>query len=104
MAFALLYRFLPDRRVRWRQALFGGALTAAMFVAGRWAIGLYLAYAAPGSAYGAFGTLVLLLVWIYYAALVFFVGALMTAVIDERVAQKPAARDDALTPAPPAKP
>ncbi|MBW8367632.1 MAG: YihY/virulence factor BrkB family protein [Arenimonas sp.] len=104
VAFALLYRFLPDRRVRWRQALFGGALTAAMFVAGRWAIGLYLAYAAPGSAYGAFGTLVLLLVWIYYAALVFFVGALMTAVIDERVTRRPAARDDALTPAPPAKP
>ncbi len=85
VAFALLYRFLPDRRVRWRQAFLGGALTAAMFVAGRWAIGLYLTHATPGSAYGAFGTLVLLLVWIYYAALVFFVGALITAVIDERL-------------------
>jgi len=104
LAFALLYRFLPDRRVRWRQALFGGALTAAMFVAGRWAIGLYLAYAAPGSAYGAFGTLVLLLVWIYYAALVFFVGALITAVIDERVPVPASATDDGSTPASPAKP
>jgi len=92
VAFALLYRFLPDRRVRWRQALLGGALTASMFVAGRWAIGLYLAHAAPGSAYGAFGTLVLLLVWMYYAALVFFVGALITAVMDERMRPAASAR------------
>ena len=88
LAFALLYHFLPDRRVRWRQALLGGALTASLFVAGRWAIGLYLAHAAPGSAYGAFGTLVLLLVWMYYAALVFFGGALITAVIDERATRE----------------
>ena len=51
---------------------------------GRWAIGVYIARAAPGSAYGSMGTLVILLVWMYYAAMVFFVGALITAVIDER--------------------
>ena len=73
-AFALLYRYLPDRHVRWRQAFVGGVLTAGLFVLGRWAIGLYLAQAAPGSAYGQMGTLVLLLVWMYYAAAVFFVG------------------------------
>lgn len=84
-AFALLYHYLPDRRVRWRQAFLGGGVTASLFVLGRWAIGLYITYAAPGSAYGAFGTLVVLLVWMYYAALVFFVGALLTAVIDERL-------------------
>jgi membrane protein len=83
-AFAFLYHYLPDRRVRWRQALLGGVVTAGLFVLGRWAIGLYLAQAAPGSAYGSMGTLVLLLVWMYYAAAVFFIGALMTAVIDER--------------------
>ncbi|GAB2494439.1 YihY/virulence factor BrkB family protein [Arenimonas alkanexedens] len=85
LVFTLLYHYLPDRRVRWRRALLGGVITAALFVAGRWAIGLYLAQAAPGSAYGSFGTLVLLLVWMYYAALVFFVGALITAVLDERL-------------------
>ncbi|HVI57863.1 MAG TPA: YihY/virulence factor BrkB family protein [Luteimonas sp.] len=84
-AFALLYHYLPDRRVRWRQAFVGGVLTAGLFVLGRWAIGLYLAQAAPGSAYGQMGTLVLLLVWMYYAAAVFFIGALLTAVIDERL-------------------
>ena len=49
-AFALLYHYLPDRRVRWRQALFGGVLTSILFVIGRWGIGLYITHAAPGSA------------------------------------------------------
>ncbi|WP_425476487.1 YihY/virulence factor BrkB family protein [Arenimonas donghaensis] len=87
VVFALLYHYLPDRRVRWKRAFIGGAITAGLFVLGRWAIGLYLAEAAPGSAYGSFGTLVLLLVWMYYAALVFFTGALVTAVMDERLRQ-----------------
>lgn len=85
LAFALLYRWLPDRRVGARQALAGGLITSALFVLGRWAIGLYLAQAAPGSAYGSFGTLVILLVWMYYAALIFFTGALITAMTDRAV-------------------
>ena len=85
VVFALLYRFLPDRPVPWQRAIIGGAITAGLFVLGRWAIGLYLSEAAPGSAYGSFGTLVLLLVWIFYAALVFFCGALVTAVMDDRL-------------------
>lgn len=84
LAFALLYHYLPDRRVRWRQAFFGGVITSLLFVLGRWAIGIYITHAAPGSAYGSFGTLVILLIWMYYAATIFFVGALITAVIDER--------------------
>ncbi len=83
-AFALLYHYLPDRRVQWRQALLGGAITALLFTGGRYLIGLYIAQAAPGSAYGTMGTPVILLVWIYYATVVFFIGALLTAVIDER--------------------
>lgn len=84
VAFALMYHYLPDRRVGWSRAWLGGAITTALFLLGRWLIGLYLAEAAPGSAYGAFGTLVIMLMWLYYAALVFFLGALVTAVIDER--------------------
>lgn len=83
-AFACLYHWVPDRRVPWRQAWVGGVITAVLFTLGRHAIGLYLAHAAPGSAYGSMGALVLLLVWIYYACLVFFAGALVTALIDER--------------------
>lgn len=97
VAFAFLYHYLPDRRVRWRQALLGGLITSGLFVLGRWGIGLYLAKAAPGSAYGSMGTLVLLLVWMYYAAAVFFIGALITAVIDERMSERlPAAGTGAL--------
>lgn len=88
LAFALLYHYLPDRRVRWRQAFLGGVVTALLFVAGRWGIGLYITQAAPGNAYGSMGTLVILLVWMYYAAMVFFAGALVTAVIDERASQR----------------
>src|SRR5690606_16501349 len=84
LAFAFLCHYLPDRRVARRPALLGGAITAGLSALGRYLIGLYLARAAPGSAYGSMGALVLLLVWMYYAALVFFAGALVTAVIDER--------------------
>lgn len=84
LGFAFLYHYLPDRPVAWRRALGGGAITAALFTLGRYAIGLYLANAAPGSAYGSMGTLVIMLVWVYYASVVFFSGALVTAVIDER--------------------
>ncbi|HEY9254990.1 MAG TPA: YihY/virulence factor BrkB family protein [Stenotrophomonas sp.] len=85
MAFAFLYRYLPDRLVSWRQAVLGGIITACLFALGRYAIGLYISEAAPGSAYGSMGALVVLLVWMYYASVVFFVGALITAVIDQRV-------------------
>jgi membrane protein len=84
LGFAFLYHYLPDRPVAWRQALGGGAITALLFTLGRYGIGLYLANTAPGSAYGSMGTLVLMLVWVYYASVVFFSGALVTAVIDER--------------------
>ncbi|MCL7715514.1 YihY/virulence factor BrkB family protein [Stenotrophomonas mori] len=84
LGFAFLYHYLPDRPVAWRQALGGGAITAVLFTLGRYGIGLYIANAAPGSAYGSMGTLVIMLVWIYYASVVFFSGALVTAVIDER--------------------
>jgi membrane protein len=84
LGFALMYHYLPDRRVGWRRALGGGAATALMFLLGRAAIGWYLGRADPGSAYGSMGTIVLALVWIYYAALIVFVGALLTAVVDER--------------------
>ena len=98
LAFAVLYHYLPDRRVQWRQALVGGAITALLFSGGRYLIGLYISTAAPGSAYGSMGTLVILLVWIYYATLVFFLGALITAVIDERAMKRRAQRMQVDTP------
>ena len=92
LAFALMYHYLPDRSVGWRRALGGGAATALLFLLGRGAIAWYLGRADPGSAYGSMGTIVLGLVWIYYAALIVFVGALLTAVVDERAKTRVAAR------------
>jgi membrane protein len=92
LAFAFLYRYLPDRPVVWRQALSGGLVTAALFALGRYAIGLYIAAAAPGSAYGSMGALVIMVIWIYYASVVFLVGALLTAVIGERLRARREAR------------
>ena len=92
IGFALMYHYLPDRSVGWKRALQGGAITALLFVLGRAAIAWYLERADPGSAYGSMGTIVLGLVWIYYAALIVFIGALATAVMDERSKQRPARR------------
>lgn len=91
-AFALLYHYLPDRRVHWKQAFLGGLITSGLFLVGRWAIAMYLAQAAPGSAYGSAGALVILLMWTYYAAMIFFGGAMITAVIDERSRERAARR------------
>ena len=91
--FALMYHFLPDRHVGWRHAWAGGIATTLLFLLGRAAIGWYLAHSNPGSAYGSMGTLVLALVWIYYAALIIFVGALFTAVVDERAKARAQTRE-----------
>lgn len=90
--FALMYHFLPDRRVRWRLALAGGSLTAVLFMAGRAAIAWYLSRQGTASAYGAMGALVLTMLWVYYAAMILFGGAVVTATIDERLGPPPAAK------------
>ena len=84
VAFAFMYHFLPDRRVRWKLALGGGAMTALLFVLGRAGIAWYLERAPTGSAYGAMGALALMMLWVYYAAMILFAGAVVTATIDER--------------------
>jgi membrane protein len=77
--FGLLFRYLPDARIPWRAAMLGGLATAILFALGKWAIGLYLSRGDVGGAYGAAGSLVVLLVWTYYSAAIFFYGAELTA-------------------------
>ena len=76
--FALIFEYLPDRRLPFREALIGGALTSVLFSIGKSLIGLYLGRSAVGSAYGAAGSLLVLLVWVYYSALIVFIGAELT--------------------------
>ncbi len=73
--FAMMFKFLPDTKVAWRDVWFGALITAILFTAGKFLIGLYLGKSAVGSAYGAAGSLVVLVVWIYYSAQVLFLGA-----------------------------
>lgn len=76
--FGLIYRVIPEVRVDWRDVSMGAVLTALLFSAGRILIGLYLGRASVGSAYGAAGSLVIVLVWVYYSAQIFLFGAEFT--------------------------
>jgi membrane protein len=79
---AVIFRLLPDTRVRWRHVWLGAAFTAVLFTAGKSALGFYLARAEVGSAYGAASSLIVLLLWCYYAAQIIFFGAEFTRVSD----------------------
>jgi membrane protein len=76
--FALLYKYVPDAEIGWRDVWLGGLITAVLFTLGKTAIGFYLGQASVGSAYGAAGSLIALLVWVYYSALIMFFGAEFT--------------------------
>ncbi|UPT74317.1 MAG: YihY/virulence factor BrkB family protein [Elusimicrobiota bacterium] len=76
--FGLIFKVLPDARLPWRDALRGGLWTSALFTFGKLGIGLYLGRASVGSAYGAVGSLVVLLVWVYYSAQIVLFGAELT--------------------------
>jgi membrane protein len=78
LVFALLFTYVPDAEVRWHDVWPGGLITAVLFTLGKTAIGYYLGQASVGSAYGAAGSLVVLLVWVYYSALIMFFGAEFT--------------------------
>src|SRR6266480_735467 len=78
--FALLYLYVPDAAIGWREVWHGGCITAVLFTLGKTAIGLYLGQASVGAAYGAAGSMVVLLVWVYYSALIMFFGAECTHV------------------------
>lgn len=78
LLFAAIFRYLPDVRIAWADVWGGALVTAILFVAGKFAIGLYLGHSSVGSAYGAAGSLVVLLVWVYYSSLIVFLGAELT--------------------------
>lgn len=76
--FMLIFRILPDLKVPWKVALIGGVFTAVLFTIGKWGLGLYLGRESTQSAYGAAGSLVILLLWIYYSTVILFMGAEFT--------------------------
>jgi membrane protein len=82
--FALLFRFLPDAKVRWKTVWVGAIVTAVLFEIGKFALGLYFGNSDPGSAYGAAGSLILVLLWVSYSCLILFFGAELTWVYARR--------------------
>jgi len=82
--FALLYRFLPDVRLRWRDVTTGAFVTAILFTIGQQLIGLYLGQSSVSSSYGAAGSVMILLLWVYYSCQILLFGAEFTRVYAQR--------------------
>ena len=78
LLFALIFKYLPDCSIAWKDVWAGAAFTSLLFTAGRQLIGLYLGHSSIASAYGAAGSVVVLVVWVYYAAQIFLLGAELT--------------------------
>ncbi|GAB3932787.1 YihY/virulence factor BrkB family protein [Mucilaginibacter myungsuensis] len=76
--FGIIFKFLPDVNIKWRDVRSGAIFTAILFLIGKYVIGLYIEYTAQGSAYGAAGSIIVILVWIYYTAAILYIGAEFT--------------------------
>jgi membrane protein len=80
LLFAIIFKFLPDAKIRWRDVWIGAAITAIFFAIGKWALGLYLGSGSAASAYGAASSLITLLLWVYYSSQILLFGAEFTQV------------------------
>lgn len=85
LLFAIIFKFLPDVKIQWRDLWIGAAMTAIFFAFGKWALGLYLGSGSAASAYGAASSLITLLLWVYYSAQILLFGAEFTQVYACRV-------------------
>lgn len=95
--FALMFKVLPDARIAWSDVWIGAALTALFFTIGKFAIGVYLGKSDVGSAYGAAGSLVILLVWVYYSAQILLFGAEFTQVYANQAGGRIVPNDKAIS-------
>ena len=84
LLFAMIYKVLPDLDIAWGDVLIGAVVTALLFMVGKFLIELYLGYSSIASVYGAAGSLVILLMWVYYSAQILYVGAEFTKVYAQR--------------------
>lgn len=84
LLFALIFRIIPDVEIAWDDVWIGAIVTALLFTIGKWGIGLYLGNSAPSSTYGAAGSLIVILLWVYYSAQILFFGAEFTQVYANR--------------------
>lgn len=97
LLFAMIYKILPDVKIAWSDVWIGAAVTSLLFALGKFLIGLYLGRSSAGSAYGAAGSLVILLLWIYYSAQILLFGAEFTQVYAKKYGSWSASSEKAAT-------
>ena len=78
LLFAIIFKFLPDAKIKWKDVWVGSFATAILFTLGKFLIGLYLNKSHPGSAFGAAGSMIIILLWVYYSAIILYFGAAFT--------------------------
>ncbi|HEY9767921.1 MAG TPA: YihY/virulence factor BrkB family protein [Coleofasciculaceae cyanobacterium] len=88
LLFALIYKYLPDAKIRWKDVSVGAIITALLFTIGKFLIGLYLGRGSLGSAYGAAGSLIVFLAWVFYSAQILLFGAEITQVYARKYGKK----------------
>src|SRR5215207_2745962 len=93
----MVYRILPDVRLSWRDVAWGSGVTAVLFLLGKYAIGFYLRRAPIASSYGAAGSVVLILIWVYYSTMIFLLGAEFTRVHSRKYREGRAAPEPGAT-------
>lgn len=81
--FGIIFKFLPDAKIKWKHVRAGAIFTAVLFMLGRYLIGLYIQFSATESTYGAAGSLIVILLWVYYSAVILYIGAEFTQVYTE---------------------
>jgi membrane protein len=81
--FAVIFKVLPDAKITWKEVRFGAFFTACLFMLGRFLIGIYITKSNTGLAFGAAGYLIVILVWVYYTAVILYLGAEFTRVYAE---------------------
>ena len=84
----MIFKFLPDVKIQWRDVSIGAVMTAILFGIGKWLLGLYLGSGAAGSAYGAASSLITLLLWVYYSSQILLFGAEFTQVYAARAGRE----------------
>jgi membrane protein len=85
LIFAILFKVLPDAKIKWKDVWIGALVTTVFFALGKYLIGFYLGNSSVNSAYGAAGSLVIILIWVYYSTVIFLFGAELTSVYVEKV-------------------
>ena len=96
LLFAIIFKFLPDAKIQWRDVWIGASMTAIFFAIGKWALGLYLGSGSAASAYGAASSLITLLLWIYYSSQILLFGAEFTQVYACRAGRVAAPNEHAI--------